>query len=161
LFFQRFPNFRKNKFWISGESYAGIYVPMLADLVSNDSSINFAGMLVGNGVTDYHFDSFETALAPFAYNHGLYPTQLWDQFQQWCPTQPNSQQCQQAEASIEAVFDDINVRQKRREEKRKHSEPTHPFSLHRSMTSLPIVIINVHQCWSLETEFKENYAVLE
>ncbi|KAF8823071.1 putative Serine carboxypeptidase 1 [Cardiosporidium cionae] len=50
-FFKKFPTYRKNKFYITGESYGGIYVPMLADRVNNDTSINFGGIAVGDGCT--------------------------------------------------------------------------------------------------------------
>jgi carboxypeptidase C (cathepsin A) len=59
--FRAFPERRNNTFWISGESYAGIYVPYLSWQIhqwnmeqimykSNDT-YNFKGFAVGNGYT--------------------------------------------------------------------------------------------------------------
>jgi carboxypeptidase C (cathepsin A) len=45
-FFNAFPEFKSNKFFITGESYAGIYIPMLIDQLDNDvlgAKINFSG----------------------------------------------------------------------------------------------------------------------
>ncbi|MGH0171095.1 UNVERIFIED_CONTAM: hypothetical protein FKN15_060121, partial [Acipenser sinensis] len=39
-FFRLFPEFSRNEFFITGESYAGIYIPTLAERVMEDSSIN-------------------------------------------------------------------------------------------------------------------------
>ena len=56
-FFLEFPEFSHNDFYISGESYAGHYVPQLANQVllgnkMGKSNIPLKGILVGNGVTD-------------------------------------------------------------------------------------------------------------
>lgn len=51
-FFKAFPEFQKNDFYLAGESYFGQYGPNIADFILNNqgfSSINLAGMLVGNG----------------------------------------------------------------------------------------------------------------
>ena len=55
--YKKFPEFNKNKFWISGESYCGMYSPLFADQVLKNKGsiveggdINFAGILIGNGV---------------------------------------------------------------------------------------------------------------
>ena len=51
FFKHKFTALRKNPLWISGESYAGIYVPTLSYRVAQDSTLNFKGFAVGNGVT--------------------------------------------------------------------------------------------------------------
>lgn len=55
-FFKGFPEFADNDFYISGESYAGVYVPTLAHAVlqasqNNQPSLNLKGIMVGNGCT--------------------------------------------------------------------------------------------------------------
>ena len=51
-FFKKFPQFSKNPFYITGESYAGVYIPMLAvEMFSRNSTINFKGVAIGNGAS--------------------------------------------------------------------------------------------------------------
>ena len=59
----------KNDFYITGESYGGIYVPTLSQRVIKDPGINFKGFAVGNGLSDYGMNT--DSLIYFAYNHGL------------------------------------------------------------------------------------------
>ncbi|KAG5232168.1 Multicopper oxidase, type [Salix suchowensis] len=55
--FELYPEFLSNPFFISGESYAGIYVPTLAyEVVKGLDAGVKPGYLVGNGVTDDEFD---------------------------------------------------------------------------------------------------------
>uniref|UniRef100_A0A0E0P7B8 Serine carboxypeptidase 1 n=1 Tax=Oryza rufipogon TaxID=4529 RepID=A0A0E0P7B8_ORYRU len=65
--FELYPEFQSNPFYMSGESFAGIYIPTLADEV---------GYLIGNGATDqdYDFNSF----VPFAHGMGLISTELFE-----------------------------------------------------------------------------------
>lgn len=56
-FFQLFPELQSNKFFITGESYAGKYVPALAHTVHQLNptakvKINMKGLAIGNGLTD-------------------------------------------------------------------------------------------------------------
>jgi cathepsin A (carboxypeptidase C) len=50
-FFKGFPEFSKNDFYITGESYSGVYCPTLAEQIMNDphNEINLKGLAVGNG----------------------------------------------------------------------------------------------------------------
>ena len=40
-FFEGWPELRDNEFYITGESYAGIYVPTLAARIVDDTDFNF------------------------------------------------------------------------------------------------------------------------
>jgi carboxypeptidase C (cathepsin A) len=56
----KFDELKDNDVYISGESYAGIYVPFLAHKIlveKKDTSIKLQGILVGNGVTDLKYDN--------------------------------------------------------------------------------------------------------
>lgn len=81
IFQDKFPEYRTNGLFLSGESYAGIYVPMLAQQILSEGvpailSTAFKGIIVGNGVTDNAYDNnFATSTGLFAVNHGLILTQ--------------------------------------------------------------------------------------
>ena len=45
-FLKHYPEYAKNDFYITGESYGGIYVPTLAVNIMQDSGINFKVMSV-------------------------------------------------------------------------------------------------------------------
>jgi len=80
-FFSQFPEFNSNDFYIAGESYAGIYVPTLAQQVllynkqHPTNQINIKGILVGNGVTDEVFDG--NAWVPFIWGHSFIPNEVY------------------------------------------------------------------------------------
>lgn len=54
LFFKQFPEYAKQDFHISGESYAGHYIPVFASeiLSHKQRNINLKSILIGNGLTD-------------------------------------------------------------------------------------------------------------
>jgi len=110
LWFKSFPQFANHEFWISGESYAGIYVPTLAYLVMKDSQINFQGILVGNGVTDWSYDNAVHSHVPFIYGKGFIDDQTWTDFQEYCVNgDPNSKQCADTENRIDQNMAGINI----------------------------------------------------
>ncbi len=87
-FFNKFPEFRTNDLYISGESYAGVYVPYLAMKIDEHNSklkaeenalkFNLKGILVGNGVTNWKWDG-DTTYVEMAKYHGLYGPAIWDE----------------------------------------------------------------------------------
>lgn len=66
-FFEKFSEFKTNDLYLSGESYGGIYVPYMAYYIDkhntqyeNDDTVykpNLKGFAVGNGVTNWDFDT--------------------------------------------------------------------------------------------------------
>jgi carboxypeptidase C (cathepsin A) len=110
-FFERFPDFKKNDFYISGESYSGVYVPTLADLLSNDTNINLKGFIVGNGITDKDSDNAE-AIIDFAYYHALYSKELRTEYEKHCPLthQPMvSHECNEVRTKIRESLEGLNI----------------------------------------------------
>nr|AEE62766.1 unknown [Dendroctonus ponderosae] len=72
-FFQLFPELQSNPFFISGESYAGKYLPAIAYTIlqknpSADLPLNLQGVLIGDGWTD---PIHQMDYGPFVYNTGL------------------------------------------------------------------------------------------
>lgn len=76
LWYRKFPEYRRNEFYIMGESYAGVYVPTLANQVINynartmNKTINLKGFAIGNPVVDYKYDG-DNGWAYFLWWHGL------------------------------------------------------------------------------------------
>uniref|UniRef100_A0A674B8G1 Carboxypeptidase n=2 Tax=Salmo trutta TaxID=8032 RepID=A0A674B8G1_SALTR len=81
-FFKAFPEYIKNEFFLTGESYGGIYIPTLAERVMEDASMNLQGIAVGNGMSSYEMN--DNSLVYFAYYHGLLGTRLWGDLQAYC-----------------------------------------------------------------------------
>uniref|UniRef100_A0A5F9CVW0 Carboxypeptidase n=1 Tax=Oryctolagus cuniculus TaxID=9986 RepID=A0A5F9CVW0_RABIT len=84
-FFRLFPEYKDNKLFLTGESYAGIYIPTLAVLVMEDPSMNLQGLAVGNGLSSY--EQNDNSLVYFAYYHGLLGNRLWSSLQTHCCSQ--------------------------------------------------------------------------
>ncbi|XP_043722030.1 serine carboxypeptidase 1-like [Telopea speciosissima] len=86
--FQQYPEFLPNPLYLSGQSYAGVYVPTLASEVVKGIKtglkpiLNFKGYMVGNGVTDGEFDG--NALVPFAHGMGLISDDLYEEAKSAC-----------------------------------------------------------------------------
>ncbi|TNV79612.1 hypothetical protein FGO68_gene8756 [Halteria grandinella] len=120
LMTDKFPELQPNDLYISGESYAGIYVPRLVERIdwyignctANKSCPfipNLKGFMVGNGVTDYRYDN-QKAFIDMAFWYGMIATELWDDLtanQCWLDTPPA--QCNDWLDWLEGNVTNINV----------------------------------------------------
>ncbi|CAN4104660.1 unnamed protein product [Withania somnifera] len=86
---ERFPEFKNREFFISGESYAGHYVPQLAELVYNrnkDSKkypyINLKGFIVGNPETNDYYDY--KGILDYAWSHAILYDSEYQKAKQVC-----------------------------------------------------------------------------
>ncbi|KAG0712937.1 Lysosomal protective protein [Chionoecetes opilio] len=85
FFTNKFPEYRNNSFFITGESYAGIYVPTLAVRVLQGEQkfpINLQGYAIGNGLSSYELN--DDSIIFFAYYHGLFGDDLWVRLVEHC-----------------------------------------------------------------------------
>ncbi|KAF3452473.1 hypothetical protein FNV43_RR02906 [Rhamnella rubrinervis] len=114
--FEQFPEFLSNPFYISGESYAGIYVPTLASQVAKGIKdgtkpiINFKGYMVGNGVADRKFDG--NALVPFAHGMGLISDSIYEEVEAACEGNyyyAQSDICYQKLERVDQAIDGLNI----------------------------------------------------
>ena len=90
-FLSEFTDLKGRPFYISGESYAGVYIPFLATLMLEDTSenkINLKGVLIGNGLTDFDTD-VERSMVDFGFNHGLISIETYNSFKRNCPHCPD------------------------------------------------------------------------
>jgi len=93
-FFAAYPEYSSNKFYITGESYAGIYIPMMMQQIDEDplnARLNFVGAAIGNGcwgntVGTCAFSSPEAQQisADFYFGHGMYSQALRSEMQAAC-----------------------------------------------------------------------------
>uniref|UniRef100_A0A7E4W707 Carboxypeptidase n=1 Tax=Panagrellus redivivus TaxID=6233 RepID=A0A7E4W707_PANRE len=77
FFKYKFPEFQGHDFYITGESYGGIYIPTLAVKVAADKTNfpAFKGVAIGNGI--YSFPLNYNTMVPLFYYHGLIRNKLY------------------------------------------------------------------------------------
>ncbi|EEF45082.1 serine carboxypeptidase-like 45 [Ricinus communis] len=81
--FSKFPEYRNRDFFITGESYAGHYVPQLAQLiVESKSKLNLKGIAIGNPLLE--FDTDFNSRAEFFWSHGLISDATYEIFTRIC-----------------------------------------------------------------------------
>ncbi|GFY50081.1 lysosomal protective protein [Trichonephila inaurata madagascariensis] len=118
-FFEKFPEFKRNDFYITGESYGGIYIPTLSvKVLTGPAKINFKGFAIGNGYLDG--TNLTNSIVFFAYYHGLIGPELWSSLAQYCCGGHASQEtcdfaghisedCQDAVSEVSHVVENIGL----------------------------------------------------
>ena len=83
-FFTRYTELQGRDFYITGESYAGIYIPYLVNLLVQKpiSFVNLKGFAVGNPFTDEIIDN--NAMVDYYHSHALVSPENYNQMVQLC-----------------------------------------------------------------------------
>ncbi|XP_047960110.1 serine carboxypeptidase-like 25 isoform X1 [Salvia hispanica] len=95
----RFPRYKNREIYLSGESYAGHYVPQLAKQIVDynahaNHKINLKGFLVGNAVTDNHYDNLGTV--NYWWSHAMISDKTYRRLMSTCDfqRQKESNECE-------------------------------------------------------------------
>ncbi|XP_062184189.1 serine carboxypeptidase-like 35 [Phragmites australis] len=117
----RFPEFKNRDFYIAGESYAGHYVPQLAELVydgnkgaSRDRVINIKGFMIGNAVLNDATD--QLGMVEYAWSHAIISDELYsavrrecDSFKEEADGGKPGKGCSPALRAFLGAYDDIDI----------------------------------------------------
>lgn len=113
--FELYPEYLSNPFYILGESCAGVYVPTLASNVvkgikkGEKPLINFKGYLIGNGIADDEYDG--NGHVPFFFGMALISSDIFEDCQATCKGKfydPPNDQCRQNILKAYAAVTDLN-----------------------------------------------------
>ncbi|KAM7263591.1 hypothetical protein ACFE04_001274 [Oxalis oulophora] len=111
--FKRFPQYKAHDFYITGESYAGHYVPQLSELiydnnkkVSKDEYINFRGFMIGNALMDDETD--QRGMLDYAWDHAVISDRVYKNAKRACNFSSSklSHGCNKA---LEKYYDVYNI----------------------------------------------------
>ncbi|KAK6931736.1 Peptidase S10, serine carboxypeptidase, partial [Dillenia turbinata] len=86
---RRFPQFKSHDFYIAGESYAGHYVPQLAErildknkIAQKEDFINLKGFLIGNPSLDDETD--QKGMMDYAWDHAVISDRVYNDVKKAC-----------------------------------------------------------------------------
>ncbi|OAY76807.1 Serine carboxypeptidase-like 34 [Ananas comosus] len=117
--FKKFPQYKSHDFYIAGESYAGHYIPQLAEKIfdankhiSKEDYINFKGFMVGNGLMDDQTD--QKGLAEYAWVNGIIPDWVYSDVLDYCNNFDNESDshsvvCSLGMSEIYDCYNPINI----------------------------------------------------
>ena len=123
VFYAKFPNLLKNELYITGESYAGIYIPYLAHKIINTNkmperliTINLKGIMIGNACTDPR-ECWEPGndlnLGIYQYEnlhvHAYYTDHFYDRIKSACILGYTSPQCVTIRSQADKIFYQTNT----------------------------------------------------
>ncbi|KAL9294704.1 Serine carboxypeptidase-like 36 [Arabidopsis thaliana] len=109
---ERFPEYKGRDIYIAGQSYAGHYVPQLAQIIlhrNNQTLINLRGILIGNPSLNREIqDDFGYK---FMFSHGLISQQQMDNYNKFCTDSDlyDWDKCHLASQKIEAQKTHLDI----------------------------------------------------
>jgi carboxypeptidase D len=107
-YFEIFPETKSHKIYLAGESYAGQYIPYIADAIlrsneRNETNYDLQGLLIGNGWISPNEQSL--SYVPFAVHAKLidpiHPS--------WSVLLDQVQECQKIVSKVDSTFDDGKI----------------------------------------------------
>ncbi|PIA64174.1 hypothetical protein AQUCO_00201451v1 [Aquilegia coerulea] len=113
---KKFPNFKSHEFYIAGESYAGHYVPQLAELIfdrnkraSKDTVINFKGFMIGNAVINDVTD--QNGFVDYAWSHAIISDRVYHTILKECDFKQDNQTraCMLSFRGLLQAYSDIDI----------------------------------------------------
>jgi serine carboxypeptidase-like clade 1 len=85
FFTVKFPELATNDFFITGESYAGVYIPTLSkEILDHAPEINLKGIAVGDPCTDNKAQNHSMDSLWYGYKYGLIDAAVFDQLWNKC-----------------------------------------------------------------------------
>ncbi|WJX72080.1 Serine carboxypeptidase II-2 [Trifolium repens] len=109
--FERFPQYKETDFFISGESYAGHYVPQLSQVIvkhnsaTKQNSINLKGYMVGNALTDDFND--QLGIFQFMWSSGMISDQTFKLLNLLCDLQSVEHPSKSCEKILEIADNEL------------------------------------------------------
>lgn len=137
FFGRKFPEFKKNKFFITGESYAGVYIPTLTKEILDHTDLNLVGIAVGDPCTDNTAQADSMDSLWYAHKYGLVDDEIFDLLWNKCDVRiPNLM----SKGGLQHVVSDLNkilMKIENLEERTvKANELFHEVVLHGSFTKI-------------------------
>jgi|TARA_Y100000992_G_scaffold299504_1_gene266408 carboxypeptidase C (cathepsin A) len=83
-FFEEFPQFKKNKLYLSSESYGGHYIPLWVDKIikynktHENDKLNLKGFMIGNPYVSYE-SGIQSQILTY-WGHQIMPIDKWEKF---------------------------------------------------------------------------------
>ncbi|CAD8101495.1 unnamed protein product [Paramecium primaurelia] len=114
VWFQAFKQFQKHKFFIAGESYAGMYIPYTAKAIVEGNKqavfkIPLEGILIGNGLLIWDAKIRRSALQEFFIRRNFLPPTTANTIRKICGVKPDSINCVLAETQFDQICLGSNI----------------------------------------------------
>ena len=116
-FFKKFSELKNKAFYIGGESYAGVYVPRLAELIINynnnitddSEKINLIGILIGNGVVNPQADISTSTTIDFMFFHHLISIEQRMEYLKVCVNEVDEDECLKLKEKLFGLIKNLNI----------------------------------------------------